>query len=150
MKTQCAFCKTEYNIPDNSRGRVRCACCGHTWRPKKNNKKIWIFAAIAAAIILLFSILYSLFSIAPLAQSGPLEMEITAQAIDSDGYWRASGTITNNADSAYGIPNMRVKIGDDMTTVLSPIPVLGAGEVGEFEISGQTTGTGEIEITFTE
>jgi len=131
-------------------GRVKCACCGHVWRPKKSYKKLCISVLI---IILLFFIIYSLYSIisaAAPARIGPLTMRLDNAEISADGVWNASGTIINNSDTAYGVPNFRVKIADVETIVMSPIPVLGAGESGKFQINGQAKAIAPIEIEFVE
>lgn len=116
MKTTCDFCKTEYSVDRQTRGTVRCALCGHTWTvaaPSRANAWLVVISAVcallAAGIFALAVITRSRIDAANAVALYPAVTDIrTVTGDDGAARFVVSGTITNNTDEIYGVPDLMV------------------------------------------
>ncbi len=145
MKITCPFCKTEYSAENAAGKTVQCACCGHIWQIPHVRKNSWLL--LLAAVCALMSAL--IFVAAVISShndkvSKPLIAELSSQQQGFDETTGApviiiKGHIKNNSNKIYGVPDMIVKLKDSdknvigTAKVLSPVPLLDAGESADFQ-----------------
>lgn len=114
MKTKCDFCKTEYSLPSNVRGMVRCAVCGNSWVVHATHNRgvmlKFISASVAALAAIVFSVVVILHDRASKASVHPLVAtvsEITTTTDDAGmAHFVVSGTVTNHSGDIYGVPDL--------------------------------------------
>lgn len=115
MKATCDFCKTDYSIDGNMRGRVACAVCGHEWVLTSSSRRgawlTFIAAATAALAAIVFSVAVITRHQARVAeQSRPLVATVTDihSVLDAAGvsHFVVSGRVTNQSAEIYGVPDL--------------------------------------------
>jgi len=128
MKITCAICKTEYSLDRFPMAPVKCAVCGHVWVAHRQINKGMIlrfFAAICALIAAaIFSFVVVVNHQAKIEKSKPLLAKINKDSIriinGEDGINNifVSGTVTNQSNSIYGIPDLLISVSDKQGRVI--------------------------------
>lgn len=121
MKTKCDFCKTEYSVPGDVRGMVRCAVCGHSWvvhAPHNRGVMLkFISASVAALAAIVFSVVVILHHQANKISTQALVAtvsEITTVTDDAGlPHFVVNGTVTNQSGDIYGVPDLIIVLRDD-------------------------------------
>ncbi len=127
MKIKCDFCKTEYNLDKLPNGNVKCAICGNVWAVQKSNKKnsfLMFFAALCALLAaLVFAIVVFINYQAAKIKNNPLVASITEVTTVTDEMGRqkvsVSGTVKNQSEKIYGVPDLIVTSYDEEGNVVS-------------------------------
>lgn len=120
MKIKCEVCKTEYSVPSDSIGRVRCAVCGNVWhvaRASRRNSLMVFFAALCALLAAtVFAVAVIVSSRRDDPEKRPLIATITDVSTikDESGAPRISvrGTVTNRSDDIYAFPDLSIVLYD--------------------------------------
>lgn len=164
MKVSCDFCKTEYTLPGRVSGPVKCAICGRVWTVRGQTPRPAIMVLIAATCALLAAIIFTFVVIVHHQAASVADKPLTAavtdvhSVIDAAGtaHFVVSGTVSNNSDEIYGVPDLIIVSYDNNGRVigrqkfLSPATLLDAGTSVTFShtLSTGTIGVKNIQIEF--
>jgi len=121
MKIKCDICKTEYNLPSNSSGEVRCAICGHTWTVNNKTHRSGLMVFIASLCALLAATIFTVAVIVTSRHDNPDKKPLVAvidnvQTVTDDGMDQVivTGTVTNRSDDIYAFPDLVIVLyGED-------------------------------------
>lgn len=121
----CDFCQTQYSVTDAPRGPVRCAVCGHTWTPARGraNAVLLVISALcalmAAAVFCVAIIARSRIDAARAVALRPAVTEIVPDVSDDGApVLVVRGTVTNNTDDIYGMPDLVITARDGADHVI--------------------------------
>lgn len=126
MKLKCDVCKTEYNLPSNTYGEVRCAVCGHTWTAKPPVRKSGLMLFFASLCALLAATVFVVAVVVTSRRDNPEKTPLVAvindiQTVTTDGASQVivSGMVTNRSDDFHGLPDLRIVLYDEAGTPIA-------------------------------
>ncbi|MBP3316519.1 MAG: hypothetical protein J6L70_02890 [Alphaproteobacteria bacterium] len=146
MKTVCDFCKTEYNMSARAGSTVRCAICGNTWTvaaPARRNTFLMFFASLCALLSAIIFVVAVIVTNRPdPRKQEPLYASVTGHQVvtTADGVRQlvVTGTIQNQTDDIYGVPDLEIILRDATGRIISrqkfmpSATLLDAGASSEF------------------
>jgi len=120
MKIKCEVCKTEYSVPSDSVGRVRCAVCGNVWHVARASHRNGLMVFFAALCALLAATVFAVAVIVSSRRDDPEKRPLIATITDvsttkdESGAPRISvrGTVTNRSDDIYAFPDLSIVLYD--------------------------------------
>ena len=125
MKIVCDFCKTEYTVAHDTRGPVRCAVCGHTWNVCVSRANAWIL--VLSAVCALLATLVFVAAVITRTRMDAMRNQALVPTVtqivpitgdDGTSQLQVSGTITNNTDDIYGMPDLVITSRDENNHVV--------------------------------
>ena len=163
MKIVCDFCKTEYTIEQLPTAHVQCAVCGRTWTatmPRRKNSLLLIIASLCALLsAAVFTIaVVTRHNAAAQIKNNPLVAKVSGinTVVDAFGvpHFVVSGTIVNQSDDIYGLPDLLIVSIDGDGNILArqkflpPMPLLDAGDKITFShtLSAPATGVKKVSV----
>jgi hypothetical protein len=166
MKTVCDFCKTEYDLDTAPAAPVQCALCGHIWAvvvPKRRNSFL-VFAAALCALLAAAVFSFAIIARHQVSQikQNPLIAHISEihTVIDAFGapHFVVKGTVTNQSDEIYGVPDLLIVSRDDHGNILAQqkfmpsATLLDVGEHVEFAhtLAASTNGVKKVTVELKE
>ena len=116
MKIKCDFCKTEYLVDKAPSAPVKCAVCGHVWNIVMPSRRGAWMVFIAALCALLSAIVFATAVVVRSkivnANKQPLVAQLTEIKTVADNNsvprFAVRGTIVNQSDDIYGVPDLVV------------------------------------------
>jgi len=161
MKLKCDVCKTEYNLPSNTSGEVRCAVCGHIWTVKLKNHRSGLMVFFASLCALLAATVFAVAVIVTSRRDNPDKRPLVAviddvQTISTNDTSQivVTGTVTNRSDDIYGLPDLLIILYDDNGTAITQqrfmpsATLLDAGQSVAFShrLSGNVSGVKRVAV----
>ena len=120
MKIKCDVCKTEYNLPAETSGDVRCAICGHTWTVKNKTRRSGLMVFFASLCALLAATIFAVAVIVTSRRDNPDKRPLVAviddiQTVETNGESQivVTGTVTNRSDDIYAFPDLLIILYDE-------------------------------------
>ncbi|MDE6477855.1 MAG: FxLYD domain-containing protein [Alphaproteobacteria bacterium] len=161
MKITCDFCKTEYSLDRAPTSPVKCALCGHTWAVAAPSHRNTLLVFVAALCALLSAVVFAVVVVTrhqvAAAQNQPLVARVTDihTVVDAAGVGHlvVSGTVTNQTDEIWGVPDLIVVSRDAAGNVVArqkfmpSATLLDAGGVAHFSHTLSSPSAGVKKIT---
>ncbi len=126
MKIKCDICKTEYNLPADVSGDVRCAICGHAWTIKSKTHRSGLMVFFASLCALLAATVFAVVVIVTSRRDDPDKRPLVAvindiQTVTTDGASQivVKGTVTNRSDDIYAFPDLVIVLYDEKDTPIA-------------------------------
>lgn len=164
MKVQCDICKTEYNLPSNTSGEVKCAICGHTWTISNKSHRSWLMMFIASLCALLAATIFTVTVIITSRRDSSDKRPLVAvidnvQTVTNNGMDQVivTGTVTNRSDDIYAFPDLVIVLyGDDGAPIarqkfMPSATFLDVGQSVSFthKLSGNVSGVKRVGVELT-
>jgi len=161
MKIKCDICKTEYNLPGDTSGDVRCAVCGHTWTVKNKTHRSGLLVFFASLCALLAATIFAVAVIVTSRRDNPDKRPLIAvvndiQTVTTDGVPQivVTGTVTNRSDDIYAFPDLMIILyGEDGSPIarqrfMPSATFLDVGQSVDFthRLSGDVSGVKRVAV----
>lgn len=126
MKTKivCDYCKTEYTLPKQPSGSVKCFCCGHTWVPYKHFFEIkimefmFVICALLSALVFVGAVVYKTVEVKNQKKKTLYVSDVKVSVDKINDMFFVTGQIINQTDDIYGLPNVVVKVFDSEKNIV--------------------------------